>query len=400
MKSKYSILFILVFLSACNKTTDSGEILKFYGDVKEDIGYSIAIASDSYYIGGQLTQITRNGVQIVSSSKKPGIIKTGYDGNTIWEKFLGGKLEGSLSKVIVLSDGSVAAAGQVTDTVTLKTDIFIAKINADGTNGVWKTYSAGGNLISKDLLQTSEGFLLLGTTDAARPVTSDSTGNLAGKKDILLIRFDNSLTIIDTPSPLGFPNNDIGVAIKPDIGGGYIITGTTERYLSKGHKSDLLLWKINSIGISTQSAIIGGTDDEYASDFEVLDDGYLITGIVSSTTGNDSVLIKKIPLNIYSDPVFTKKIGGTSAWSVNAVCRYKSSSFVLSGTEGSSTQSKMLIFVIDAGGNLAEEKVKISGSTGVEISYDVISDSENNIIAIGKNSFGNNSMISLLKFRF
>ncbi|MGD0341531.1 MAG: hypothetical protein ABSA76_07480 [Bacteroidales bacterium] len=400
MKRKLSILFILVFLSACKRTTDNGEILKFYGDIKEDIGYSVAIASDGYFIGGQLTEITRNGNQVLGSSPKPGIIKTGSDGNTIWEKYMGDRLEGSFSKVIVLSDGSAAAAGQVTDTVTQKTDVFIAKINSDGTGGVWKTFSAAGNLTSKDLLQTSEGFLLLGTTDAERPVTSDSTGNYAGKKDILIMRIDNSLNLIDTPVPLGFPNNDEGVAVKPDIGGGYIIAGTTERYLLQGHKNDLFLWKINSRGISTQSAIIGGTDDENAADFEVLDDGYLIAGTISSTSGNDSVLIKKIPLNIYSDPLFTNKIGGSSSWSVNALSRYKSNSFVLAGQEGSSSQSKELIFVIDAGGNLVEGKVKTSGGTGVQASYDVVSDSENNIIAIGKNTYESNSMISLLKFKF
>jgi hypothetical protein len=60
----------------------------------------------------------------------------------------------------------------------------------------------------------------------------------------------------------------------------------------------------------------------------------------------------------------------------------------------------MLIFAIDAGGNLIEGKEKISGSTGVQAAYDVVTDNDNNIIAIGKNTSGSNSMISLLKFSF
>jgi hypothetical protein len=60
----------------------------------------------------------------------------------------------------------------------------------------------------------------------------------------------------------------------------------------------------------------------------------------------------------------------------------------------------MLIFAIDALGNLIEDKEKITGSTGVQAAYDVVTDSDNNIITIGKDTFGSNSMISLLKFRF
>jgi hypothetical protein len=401
MKMKFSFIIILIFLSACEKTGDSGEILKFYGDAKEDIGYSVALASDGYFIGGQLSVITRNGAQIVSFSKKPSIIKTGFDGNTVWKKSFGGRLEGSFSKVIVLSDGSVAAAGQVTDTLTQKTDIFVDKINADGTNPVELTYPYNGNQTSEDILQTSEGFIILGTTDAERTSTTDSTGNKAGKTDILILRIHDNLNKIDEPAPLGFPDNDEGVAIKPDIGGGFIIAGTTQRYLNKGHKNDLFLWKINAVGISTQPSFLGGTDDEYAADLEVLNDGYLIAGTIGTESETQSVLIMKIPRDIYADPIFTQNIIKTTSWSVNALSRYKTSSFVLAGKEGTSSQSKMLIFVIDADGNPVEGKERISGSTGVQLAAnDVVTDSENNIIVVGTNTFESNSMITLLKFGF
>ena len=403
MKRKFSFLIIPIFLSACEKTGDSGEILKFYGDAKEDIGYSVAIASDGYYIGGQLSEITRNGVQIVSYSKKPSIIKTGFDGNTVWKKYFGGRLEGSFSKVIVLSDGSIAAAGQVTDTLTQKTDIFVAKINSDGTGAAEKTIPVPENQTCEDILQTSDdkGFLILGTTDAERPVTSDSTGNRAGKKDILIMRINNSLNLIDTPKPIGFPDNDEGVAIKPDIGSGSIIAGTTERYLNKGHKNDFFLCKIDSVGNLTKSVIIGGTDDEYAADLEVIYDGYLIAGTIGTESETQSVLITKIPRDIYADPLFSKNIKKTTSWSVKSLCRYKTSSFVLAGKEGTSSQARMLIFVVDADGNPVEGKERTSGSTGVQTAAnDVITDNENNIIVVGTNTFESNTMITLLKFGF
>ena len=60
----------------------------------------------------------------------------------------------------------------------------------------------------------------------------------------------------------------------------------------------------------------------------------------------------------------------------------------------------MLIFAMDAGGYMMEGQIKIIGGTGTQSANDVISDTEENITVIGSNSYENNSMISLLKFRF
>jgi hypothetical protein len=47
-----------------------------------------------------------------------------------------------------------------------------------------------------------------------------------------------------------------------------------------------------------------------------------------------------------------------------------------------------------------EGQKKTSGGTGTQSANDVISDTAENITVIGSNSYENNSMISLLKFRF
>jgi hypothetical protein len=80
--------------------------------------------------------------------------------------------------------------------------------------------------------------------------------------------------------------------------------------------------------------------------------------------------------------------------------RYKTNSYVIAGQAGTGTSAKMLLFVLDANGNQVEGKEKLFGGTGAQVAYDVISDDNDNIIAVGKNSYENNSMISLLKFRF
>ena len=90
MIRKYLILALLIIFSSCQKSIDPNDVvLKFYGDVYEDIGYSVAQTDNGYVIAGQLTIVNRNGKVIDDNSvdsTKMGIIKTGKDGNVIWKK--------------------------------------------------------------------------------------------------------------------------------------------------------------------------------------------------------------------------------------------------------------------------------------------------------------------------
>jgi len=400
MKQISVFLITLIFFAACERAQDNDEILKFYGDAKEDIGYSVAIAADGYYICGQMTELTRTTDRIITgSSTKPCIIKTGFDGNIIWKKTFGNKLQGFAAKVLVMDNGSVICTGQVTDTITLESELMVAKINSDGSGAVEKVYEATGNQTGCDIIQTAEGFMILATTDAERLPITLNTGNIQGKKDIVLVRINSSLEQIVAPSAIGYPNNDFGVAIKHDIGGGYIIAGTTDKSETGKTGYNLFLIRINSDGSATEPAIIGGTDDEFAADLEVLNDGYLFAATVGQSVGDQSAYIQKIPLDIYSDPLPPVIIENTDSWSVKAMSRYKANAFVVAGKSGGAT-SEILLFAVDAEGNQLTGKELTRGSTGIQEANDVVSDSEGYVIAVGKNSYETNSLITLLKFRF
>ncbi len=409
MKRNYGILLLLIVLSSCQKSQDYNDnILKFYGDVYEDIGYSVAKTDNGYVIGGQLTIVSRTGNYINTdksqNNKKLAIIKTDADGNEIWKKSFGDKLTGTGSKIIVLDDGSIVCTGYLTDTVNLQRDIFVVKVDANGETLMQKTYQSSGNQYGIDIVKTSEGFLILGSTDVARLPLTDSTGNIAGNKDILLIRTDNNLEQIQSIVK-GYPGNDVGAAIKPDINGGYIVAGTTDRSEIKTDQAanNILLLKINSLFQVTNSKIIGKTDDEYAVDLEVTSDGYIIPVTVGADGTNQKGFILKVPQDIYSTPVFGSYIALTDptiSYSLKAISKYKTNSFVLAGQTGTGSLAKMLVIAIDADGNKVAGKEKILVGTGSQAAYDVISDSDGSIIAVGENSYETNSLICLLKFRF
>jgi hypothetical protein len=401
MKWKYFLIPVFIFLS-CERTNDSEEILKYYGDAKEDIGFSVAIADDGYFICGQITEITRSPEnRITKTVRKIGLIKTGFDGNTIWQKTFGDTLVGSGSKVKILDDGSVICAGQVTVSSTTLEDIIVVKINSDGTGIHENIFKTSGNQSSTDILQTSNGFLLLGTTDVARTPITDSTGNKAGKKDILIIKLDQNLNQIGTIPGKGFPNDDYGAAIIPDGENGFVIAGTTDRSEEAGQgSSNILLLRVNAFGSDIGKQIIGTTAGEYVSDIEPVDDGYLVAGTINRETSNQTIFLTKVPKDISQVPVFTKTMGDTKMWSVNAMNRYKNNYYVLAGKKGYGSSSDMLVCAIDEEGNLVEGKEKSAETDGTQVFNDVVSDPSGDIIAVGKNTYETNSMITLFKFRF
>jgi hypothetical protein len=217
------------------------------------------------------------------------------------------------------------------------------------------------------------------------------------------MNLDNSLNEIESWAA-GYPGNDDPVSIKPDLGGGYIVVATTDRSdktSDKQSKNNILLVKINSIGKFTQQRIIGGTAEENAADIEVLGDGYLIVSTVGAE-GGQSGYVWELSQNIFAAPVYEHAltVANSSTFRINAVSKYKTSYYVMAGQAGTGSSARMLVFITDDEGNLLEEKSVISGGTGSQAVNDVIADDQGNIYAVGKNSYENNTMISLLKFRF
>lgn len=406
MRRIYFIIVTILLISSCEKNPDEkNPTIKFYGDALEDIGYSISQTDNGYFIGGQFTEVSRieeNRIAADQSVKKLAVIKTDIHGNKIWKHSFGSKTAVG-KKVITLEDGSVISTGYILDAASEK-DIYVVKISADGLKTTEKIYNKSGNQTGIDIIKTSEGFMILGSTDVARGVPSDSSGNASGKIDVYQLRIDNNLELLDAQAN-GYWGNDQAVAIKKDKNGGYIIIGTTDNSWPGQGLNNIFILRTNIYGVSTGIRILGTTDDEYASDLEVLEDGYLIAGVVGTEGTDQWVNLIKIPEDIDSQIVFSNKFKVNSSspatsFTVRAMSRYSTDSFVLAGQAGTGNSAKMLIFVADAKGNQVTGKEMITSATGIQVAYDVITDAEDNIIAVGKNSFENNSMITLFKIRF
>jgi hypothetical protein len=336
------------------------------------------------------------------------VIKAGFDGNAIGEPVTcGGKLTGSASRIIVLDDGSVVCTGYVLDHAGQK-DVFVFHLNSELSVIDSMIYQSSGNQYGVDIIETSEGFMVLGTTDIIREPSTDWSGNAQGKKDILIMRIGKDLKMLSTIPAVGYIGNDEGAAIKPDINGGYIVVGTTDRSdrsSSEQSGNNIIILRINSDGSTTQPRIIGGLGNEAAADFEVLSNGYLIAGTTGNAGTTQQGYIWKMPVDIYNDPEYESLIdldesATITPCAIRAMCRYKSNYFLLAGQHGTGLSARLLVFTVDAFGNPVAGQKKITGGNGTQVANDVITDGSDNIITIGNNSYEDNSMICFLKFRF
>ena len=138
---------------------------------------------------------------------------------------------------------------------------------------------------------------------------------------------------------------------------------------------------------------------------EVLPDGYMLAYTVGTPGSTQQIYVKKMNKDIYATPLFTNLVLITNPNSTDnsaavfSISKYKTDSFILAGQSGK-TSPKLLVFEIDAKGNPVAGHQIIHGSTGTQVAYDVVSGDDDFIIAVGKNSYDANSMMTFLKFRF
>ncbi len=409
MKGRILSVVIIILLTSCEKGEPETTILKFFSKSYKETGNSIAVARDDegkdlyYYICGQFTDKLAN-----NAEKRPGVLRAGTDGNMIDSAMTLRDYEGSASRIITLDNGDVVCTGYVHNGSSGQ-DIFVWRLSSGLTTVRSKIYDSSDNQYGVDILETDDGFLVLATTDKKREPAGEVTGNPQGKKDILLMKIGSDLEPLSAIPAVGFNGNDEGVAVKEDISGGFIVVGTTDRSdrpLSEQSGTNLIIVKLNSDGSTTEPRIIGGTVNETASDFEVLDDGYLIAGVTGNTAVTQRGHIWKIPEYIYDSTEYSHEVviepslANKTPFYIKAMCRYKTNSFLLAGQYNTGLSARMLIFSTDVYGTADVSRIKKSGGTGSQVANDVISGYSDNIITVGSNSYENNSMVCFLKFRF
>ena len=249
------------------KTDGAGAIVwtKTYGNIDEDIGWSVQETQDGgYIIAGWTTSF--GGVY-----GDFWLIKTNAVGNTVWTKTYGGTGWDEGHSVQETQDGGYIIAGSTESFGAGSADVYLIKTDAAG-NTVWTNTFGGTDDDGGFSVQETQngGYIIAGTTF--------SFG--AGSGDVYLIKTDAAGAAIWTKT-YGGTDNEGGSSVQETQDGGYIIAGGPWPFGTGS--GDVYLIKTDAAGATVWTKTYGGTDDDGGwSVQETKDGGYIIAGVTRS----------------------------------------------------------------------------------------------------------------------
>jgi len=206
-----------------------------FGTPGNDFGRGVIELMDGYLITGTAFNAVNNTPDVY-------LLKVDFDGNQVWEKFLGAPTDIDEGYGLVpTDDGNIVIAGYTNSL----SDVLLLKVTPDGTE-IWsKTY--GGNLGDQafDIIKTTNGDLVVtGITEI------DATNT-----DAFLARMDNDGNQIFFESMGRESHVDLGQAVAQTHDGGFIITGYNS--ISGTFINDVSLIKTSANGTVYTNHITG-----------------------------------------------------------------------------------------------------------------------------------------------
>lgn len=272
---------------------------KTYGGTQDDYVSNIQQTSDGGYIVIGTTQSTNGDVignHISNSSFSDcWIIKLSSSGILQWQKCLGSTYLDYGENIKQTSDGGYIVAGYVNyanGDVTFCNgggDVWIVKLNNNGSIVWQKTYGGTSSDIAHNIIQTSDGgYIFSGATDSNNIDVTNNHGN----RDWWVVKL-NSAGIIQWQKALGSSGNDESYCIQQTSDGGFIIGGKAQKNDNDvtGHNltpyDDYWIVKLNNSGNIQWQKSLGGT--YYESVYSVqqtVDQGFIVLGTTSSSDGD------------------------------------------------------------------------------------------------------------------
>ncbi|MBB3128651.1 putative repeat protein (TIGR01451 family) [Paenibacillus rhizosphaerae] len=390
----------------------------FIGGSGLEIGFGIAVDSaGNAYVTGQTQStnfpVTNGALQtLLGGGSDAFVTKLNADGSAlVYSTYLGGS-SGDVGNAIIVDGtgnayvtGSTASTNFPTTSGAFQTtgggalaDVFVTKLNADGTALDYSTYLVGSSL--------DEGFgiavdgsgnaFVTGRTLSANFPTTPGAFQIAsaGSADAFAFKLNAGGTALMYSTYLGGSGSDTGKAIAIDGSGNAYIVGLTFSadfpvtpgafQPSFGGVSDVFVTKLSSDGTSlVYSTYLGGSGSEDGTGIEVLAGSAYVTG----NTGSSD-------FPVTPDSIQPTLSGGSDVYLTQF--DVTGSSLVFSTYFGGSSNDGATSIAVDGSGS-----AYLTGQT-VSLNYPITPGAFQQSLAGGGDSFvtkiGANAEISLLKF--
>ena len=236
--------------------------------------FQLAIGGNNGSYANSITRTTDGGYALAGDDGGVGtsdfyIVKLDSIGTIQWTRTVGGTDLDEAYSIIQTSDGGYAVAGYTQSFGAGYRDIYIVKITANGSLQWNKTFGGTGYDVASSIIQDLDGgYVVAGST------SSFGTDSL----DMYIIKLDSNGSL-EWNKTIGGTGNNFAYSIIKTTDNGYAVAGSTTSF-GAGNR-DFFIVKLNASGLMQWSKTIGGTGDDIAhSIVQTTDGGYAMDGLV------------------------------------------------------------------------------------------------------------------------
>jgi uncharacterized delta-60 repeat protein len=250
---------------------------KTYGGTGDDTAWSVEQTADGgYIVGGQTASFGAGSIDAW-------VLKLDSNGSVTWQKTYGGSGADVLRSVGQSSDGGYIVAGYTISFGAGTLDAWILKLSSNGSVTWQKTYGGYSDDYVTSIQETQDGgYIAAGTTL--------SFG--AGSYNIWVLKLDSNGSAV-WQKTYGGAGGDYADSVQQTSDGGYIVAGHTSSFGAGSW--DAWVLKLDSAGSLTWQKTYGGSDnDQVYSVRQTTDGGYILAGFATSfgAGGSDVWAIK------------------------------------------------------------------------------------------------------------
>jgi hypothetical protein len=299
--------------------------------------------ANGYIVGGITNTFGIGGLDIW-------LLRLDLQGNILWQKTYGGSGDENTQSTLQTADGGYVVLGDTFSFGGGDRDIWVLKINSDGSVAWQKTYGGAGAENPKVIQETNDGGYIL-------TATTSSYG--MGGSDIWILKLNPDGTVA-WQKTYGDSGNDEACSIQKIADGGYIALvrnvdpGGGIRILKLNSNGDIVWQKAYQYGPWYYS--LGETHN-----LEGNPDGYVVMGQTFTSQGREDIAVAKLDLD--GNVVWQKAYGGPEeeliyGASNSTIQQTADGGFVLTATSFSFTSvyDDIWVLKLNSDGTVAWEK--------------------------------------------
>ncbi len=275
---------------------DSNENLvwqKTFGGNGNDEAYSIQQTTDGgYIVAGDTSSFGNGGYDVY-------ILKLNSNGTLIWQKTFGGNSFDEAYSIQQTTDGGYIVAGYTHSFGAFYGDAYVLKLNSDGSLAWQKTFDRNGDDWANSVQETIDGgYIVAGCTYPFKDF------------DVYILKLNSDGSLAWQETFVGDVGNDEAYSIQQTTDGGYIVAGYTHSFGAGCY--DAYILKLNSDGSLAWQNAYGGSGYDYACSIQqTTDGGYIVAGHTGSFgAGYEDVYVLK--LNSDGSLTWQKTFGGSN----------------------------------------------------------------------------------------